>query len=499
MAKFELKLPKMGESVAEATITSWLKDVGDTIEADEAVLEIATDKVDSEVPSEVDGVLVEKLFDVDDVVQVGQTIAIIETEGGETTEVKAPEAEPEPEPQPEPVAEPEAPKAVADVAQTVVAAKTAVEPVVSTEDRFYSPLVKNIAKQEGISQAELDAIPGTGKDNRVTKNDIKAYLESRSSAPSPAQTPTSQPETVATPKAESVSATKDEDTKTLDAERSQSSIEAPKKEIGNEPSRSAEKPKSDKPADKPAEKSKEKPIEVSNGDEIIEMTRMGKLISKYMVDSVQTSAHVQSFIEADVTNIWNWRKKVKNDFMKREGENLTFTPIFMEAVTKALKEFPMMNISVQGDKIIKKKAINVGMAAALPDGNLIVPVIKNADQLNLFGMAKRVNDLANRARTGKLSPDDIQGGTYTVTNVGTFGSIMGTPIINQPQVGILALGAIRKTPAVIEGPEGDYIGIRYKMYLSHSYDHRVVNGALGGQFVKSVKDYLEAWDSDREI
>ncbi|WP_299103325.1 dihydrolipoamide acetyltransferase family protein [uncultured Winogradskyella sp.] len=473
MSKFELKLPKMGESVAEATITSWLKDVGDAIEADEAVLEIATDKVDSEVPSEVDGVLVEKLFNVDDVVQVGQTIAIIETEGGESIEVKAPAAEPEP------VVEPEAPKAVADVSQTVVAAKASVDPVVSTEDRFYSPLVKNIAKQEGISQAELDSIAGSGKDNRVTKNDIKAYLESRNSASSKPQTP----EAVALPKVES------NETKKEQAVNNQ--VDTPK----SSSKQAEDKAKTEKPASKPVEK----PIEVSNGDEIIEMTRMGKLISKYMVDSVQTSAHVQSFIEADVTDIWNWRKKIKDDFMKREGENLTFTPIFMEAVTKALKEFPMMNISVQGDKIIKKKAINVGMAAALPDGNLIVPVIKNADQLNLFGMAKRVNDLANRARLGKLDPDDIQGGTYTVTNVGTFGSIMGTPIINQPQVGILALGAIRKTPAVIEGPQGDYIGIRYKMYLSHSYDHRVVNGALGGQFVKAVKDYLEGWDVNREI
>jgi 2-oxoglutarate dehydrogenase E2 component (dihydrolipoamide succinyltransferase) len=460
----------MGESVAEATITSWLKDVGDTIEEDEAVLEIATDKVDSEVPSEVNGVLVEKLFNVDDVVKVGETIAVIETEGGETIEVKASVAEPEP------IVAPETPKAVAEVAQTVVAAKSSVTPVASSEDRFYSPLVKNIAKAEGITQAELDAIPGTGKDSRVTKNDIKAYLESRSASPSPAVPVT---EEAMAPKAAPIVA-KEENS-------------AQRKEP--ETSRSTEKPKQEKPV----EKTTEQPINVSNGDEIIEMTRMGKLIAKYMVDSVQTSAHVQSFIEADVTTIWNWRKKVKADFMKREGENLTFTPIFMEAVTKALKEFPMMNISVQGDKIIKKKAINVGMAAALPDGNLIVPVIKNADQLNLFGMAKRVNDLANRARLGKLEPDDIQGGTYTVTNVGTFGSIMGTPIINQPQVGILALGAIRKMPAVIEGPEGDYIGIRYKMFLSHSYDHRVVNGALGGQFVKYVKDYLEAWDPNREI
>ncbi len=465
MAKFELKLPKMGESVAEATITSWLKDIGDTIEADEAVLEIATDKVDSEVPSEVDGVLVEKLFNVDDVVQVGQTIAVIETEGGDTVEVKAQVAAP--------IAEPELPKAVAEVSQTVVAAKATAEPVVSSEDRFYSPLVKNIAKAEGITQAELDIIPGTGKDSRVTKNDIKAYLQSRGSAPEAA------PQTAPIE-------TKKEDV-ALSAVKATNNI--------NHTPPAPEKPKTEKQAEKPTEK----PIIVSEGDEIIEMTRMGKLISKHMVDSIQNAAHVQSFIEADVTDVWNWRLKHKDGFKNREGENLTFTPIFMEAVAKALRDFPMMNISLQGDSIIKKKNINIGMAAALPDGNLIVPVIKNADQLNLFGMAKKVNDLANRARLGKLNPDDIQGGTYTVTNVGTFGSIMGTPIINQPQVGILALGAIRKVPAVIESPQGDFIGIRYKMFLSHSYDHRVVNGALGGQFVKAVKDYLEAWNSDREI
>lgn len=451
MANFELKLPKMGESVAEATITSWLKEVGETIEADEAVLEIATDKVDSEVPSEVDGILIEKLFDVDDVVQVGQTIAIIQIDGEATEEVAAPAAT-------EPVVE-EAPKAVAEVAQTVVAAQATVEPVVSSGDRFYSPLVKNIAKQEGISQTELDTIPGTGKDGRVTKNDIKSYLQSRSSAPVTSTVPApAEVKEVATPKPV---------------------------ETKSEP----------KPKAKPAPT----PVVASGEDEIIEMTRMGKLISKHMIDSVQTSAHVQSFIEADVTEIWNWRNKHKNTFKQREGENLTFTPIFMEAVAKALRDYPMMNISVQGDSIIKKKHINLGMAAALADGNLIVPVIKDADQLNLLGMAKKVNDLANRARENKLNPDDIQDGTYTVTNVGTFGSIMGTPIINQPQVGILALGAIRKVPAVIETPQGDFIGIRYKMFMSHSYDHRVVNGALGGQFVKAVKDYLEAWDPEREI
>ena len=447
MAKFELKLPKMGESVAEATITSWLKNVGDTIEADEAVLEIATDKVDSEVPSEVQGILVEKLFNVDDVVQVGQTIAIIETEANAT-------ATPTSEPAKIAVAET---AAVAQVAQTVETAKVAATTVVSSEDRFYSPLVRNIAKQEGISQSELDAISGTGKDGRVTKNDILNYIENKQSQPAQEL-----------PKPVEVTPVQD----------------APK--VVTEQANGTEKPKAVTGI-------------ASGDDEIIEMSRMGKLIAHHMVESVQTSAHVQSFIEADVTNIWYWRNKVKDAFQKREGENLTFTPIFMEAVAKAIKDYPMINISVQGDTIIKRKHINLGMAAALADGNLIVPVIKDADQLNLVGMTKKVNDLANRARLNQLKPDDIQGGTYTVTNVGTFGSIMGTPIINQPQVAILALGAIRKVPAVVETPEGDFIGIRYKMFLSHSYDHRVVNGALGGQFLKAVKDYLEAWDLKREI
>jgi 2-oxoglutarate dehydrogenase E2 component (dihydrolipoamide succinyltransferase) len=445
MAKFELKLPKMGESVAEATLTNWLKEVGDTIEADEAVLEIATDKVDSEVPSEVNGVLVEKLFNVDDVVQVGQTIAIIETAGESNGSEKA-------------VTE-NAPSAeiVKEVEKQVETAKQATQaPIENNGDRFYSPLVKNIAAAENISQAELDAISGTGKDGRVTKNDILDYVENRSSAK--AQPQQAQPQTV---------------------------VEAKNPETAKTQTSEPAKPKT--------------PVSVSGEDEIIEMTRMGKLIAHHMVESTQTSAHVQSFVECDVTNVWNWRNKVKNAFAKREGENLTFTPIFMEAVAKALKDFPMMNIAVDGNNIIKRKNINLGMAAALPDGNLIVPVIKNADRLNLVGMSKAVNDLAGRARENKLKPDEIQGGTYTVTNVGTFGSIMGTPIINQPQVGILALGAIRKVPAVIETPEGDFIGIRHKMFLSHSYDHRVVNGALGGQFVKRVADYLEAWDVDREI
>ncbi|WP_033959173.1 dihydrolipoamide acetyltransferase family protein [Psychroserpens jangbogonensis] len=443
MAKFELKLPKMGESVAEATITSWLKEVGDTIEADEAVLEIATDKVDSEVPSEVDGVLIEKFFDVDDIVQVGQTIAVIEIAGSDSGSNEAPKAEPAK------VEAKDAP-AVAEVAKTVVAAKETAAPIVNSGERFYSPLVKNMAKQEGISQAELDSISGTGKEGRVTKNDMLTYIENKGSQPQ-------------------IAAAKSEEAPKA----------APIKAVESKPTPT--------------------PVMASGDDEIIEMTRMGKLIAHHMVESVQTSAHVQSFIEADVTKIWNWRKKVKDEFFKREGENLTFTPIFMEAIAKALRDFPMMNISLQGDTIVKKKHINLGMAAALGNGNLIVPVIKDADQLNLVGMTKKVNDLATRARDNNLKPDDIQGGTYTVTNVGTFGSIMGTPIINQPQVGILALGAIRKVPAVVETPEGDFIGIRYRMFLSHSYDHRVVNGALGGQFVKAVKDYLEAWDSNREI
>ncbi|MEJ2113633.1 MAG: dihydrolipoamide acetyltransferase family protein [Flavobacteriaceae bacterium] len=451
MAKFELKLPKMGESVAEATITSWLKNVGDTIEMDEAVLEIATDKVDSEIPSEIEGVLVERLFDVDDVVQVGQTLAIIETKTESPSETEAPEMETF---QKDTIEESEP---VEQVMKTFEAAQQTVAPVVSSEERFYSPLVKNIAKQEGISQAELDTIEGTGKDNRVTKNDLFAYLEKRSTQP---------------------------DTKRQPAQPQPEQIQ-PTPEIATVQVNGTEQPKV--------------ASVVSGDDEVIEMTRMGKLIANHMIQSVQTSAHVQSFIEADVTKIWNWRNKVKDDFLKREGENLTFTPIFMEAVAKALRDYPMLNISVQGDSIIKKKHINLGMATALQDGNLIVPVIKDADQLNLVGMTKKVNDLANRARLNQLKPDDIQDGTYTVTNVGTFGSIMGTPIINQPQVGILALGAIRKVPAVVETAEGDFIGIRYRMFMSHSYDHRVVNGALGGQFVKAVKDYLEAWDSNREI
>ncbi len=450
----------MGESVAEATVTSWLKEVGDTIEADEAVLEIATDKVDSEVPSEVDGVLVEKFFEVDDVAKVGDVLAIIETDGDaeeQVSEVNDTDDEVEEETQ----------QVAASIEENIETVKENVSTSsqdFSDSERFYSPLVKNIAKEENVSLSELETIKGTGKDGRVTKYDMLNYLENRGSAKAP-------------------------ETKSQETVKPQEPArETPKQTaLAKEPAKSM------------AKAAQATPVSVNGQDEIIEMSRMGKLISHHMVESVQTSAHVQSFIEVDVTNIWNWRNKVKNEFQKREGEKLTFTPIFMQAVAKAIKDFPMINISVDGDKIIKKKNINLGMAAALPDGNLIVPVIKNADQLNLVGMAKRVNDLANRARENKLKPEEIQGGTYTVTNVGTFGSVMGTPIINQPQVAILALGAIRKVPAVIETPEGDFIGIRHKMFLSHSYDHRVVNGALGGQFVQRVAEYLEAWDADKEI
>ena len=481
MARFELKLPKMGESVAEATITNWLKEVGDRIEVDEAVLEIATDKVDSEIPSEVSGVLVEKLFQKDDLVQVGQTLGIIETEGGAVGVAQEAPAVVE--------APTSAAPAVEAVAKTVeharefVAVPAAVIPSVAPvgvqavegqpqdythSEKFFSPLVRNIAKEEGISVAELESIAGTGNEGRVTKNDLLDYIKNKvnapvAAAPAPAAPVVQQPQVV-TP----------------------SAVEVPQQAPSGQPTTQNPQPKA-------------APVSVNGQDEIVEMDRMRKLIAGYMVQSVQTSAHVQSFIEVDVTAIWDWREKNKNAFEKREGEKLTFTPIFMEIVAKALKDFPMMNISVDGDYIVKKKNINLGMAAALPNGNLIVPVIKNADQLNLLGMAKAVNHLGNRAKAGKLKPDDTQGGTYTVTNVGTFGSVFGTPIINQPQVGILALGAIRKVPAVIETPEGDFIGIRKKMFLSHSYDHRVVDGALGGSFVKRVAEYMEAFDENRSF
>ncbi|WP_152286449.1 dihydrolipoamide acetyltransferase family protein [Flavicella marina] len=429
MAKFELKLPKMGESVAEATITSWLKEVGDTIEADDSVVEIATDKVDSDVPCEVSGTLIEILHDKDAVVKVGETLAIIEVEG----EIEESISQPIAIEVDETVA-----KAAASVEQEiekVVATKSAT-PKIVTSDRFYSPLVRNIAEKEGISQKELDTIPGSGLEGRVTKIDILEYLETR------------------------VVETKVEKSK-----------ETAKPTVV--------------------------PLSVNGEDELIELSRMGKMISDHMIHSVQKSAHVQSFIEVDVTNLVTWRGQNKDAFFKREGEKLTYTPVFMMAVAAAIKEYPLVNLSFDGDKKVAiRKNINLGMAAALGDGNLIVPVIHNADELNLIGMAKVVNDLALRAKNNKLKPDEIQGGTYTVTNVGGFGSLFGTPIINQPEAAILAIGAIRKVPAVLETPEGDVIAIRHKMFLSHSYDHRVINGALGGLFIKFIKDYLEAWDVD---
>lgn len=440
MAKFELRLPKMGESVAEATITGWLKQVGDHISIDEAVVEIATDKVDSEVPSEVSGILVSQLFAVDQVAPVGAVLAIIETaDQADSTATSTPLASPV-------AAAPVSAEAV-ELAMAPLASVTAESPAstIST-DRFYSPLVKNIAKEENISLEELSEVPGTGAGGRLTKADLMDYIAQRGQQLAP-----------------------------------EKAVAQPVQKTIADFSTTAE------------------PLVLGVGQERIPMSRMGKLVAQHMVKSVQTSAHVQSFVEVDVTRVVNWRNKVKAAFEQREGEKLTFTPIFMEAVAHALKKYPMMNISVDGDDIIVKKNINLGMAAALPDGNLIVPVIKNADRLNLVGMAQAVNDLAQRAKANQLKPDEVMDGTYTVTNVGSFGSIFGTPIINQPQVGILALGAIRKEPSVIETPEGDLIGIRSKMFLSHSYDHRVVNGALGGMFAFEVKQYLENWDVNRTM
>ena len=435
----------MGESVTEATLTAWLKEVGDTIEMDDSIVEVSTDKVDSDVPSEVEGVLLEKRFELNQVIQVGEVIAVIETDQViEETEV-APEIALE-EVSTEEEKSVELPQEIIEIVEAPIQkAVTEVIPQQTSENantRFYSPLVKNIAKTEGISIAELDRIPGTGEANRLTKKDLLTYLAQRTTAP---QTPVSSPKVTAAPTF--------------------------------------------------VEQQKESTPVVNGEDQVIEMSRMAKLISHHMTESKNTSVHVQSFVEADVTELWDWREKVKNQFQAREGEKLTFTPIFMSAIIHAIKEFPLLNSSLQGDQIIQKKAINLGMATALGDGNLIVPVIKNADHLNLVGLAKAVNDLSNRARTNQLLPDEVQGGTYTVTNIGNFGSITGTPIINQPQVGILALGVIRKMPAVIETPEGDFVGIRKKMILSHSYDHRIINGAMGGQFAKAVADYLENWDT----
>jgi 2-oxoglutarate dehydrogenase E2 component (dihydrolipoamide succinyltransferase) len=437
MAQIEIRLPKMGESVTEATITNWLKNIGDSVAMDEPLVEVATDKVDNELPSEAEGILIKRFFEKDQVAQVGDVIAIISTDGSDVAT--------------------ETPVATIATSEVIIPIETQASTapsVQSNSNKFYSPLVRSIADKEGISGNELDTIAGTGQEGRVTKKDILAYVENRGNT------------IVATTPSAPV-------------------IEAPKA-IVQAPST-------------PAPAMKEIVSIPSAGDEIIEMDRMRKLIADHMVMSKHVSPHVTSFVEADVTNIVKWREKVKDGFKKREGENITFTPIFMEAIAKAIKDFPMINVSVNGTQIIKKKDINLGMATALPSGNLIVPVIKNADRLNLTGLTKAVNELARNARDNKLKPEDIQGGTYTVTNVGSFGNVMGTPIINQPQVAILALGAIRKLPAVIETPEGDFIGIRHKMFLSHSYDHRVVDGSLGGQFVRRVADYLEQFDINREL
>jgi len=462
MARFNVVLPQMGESVTEATITNWLKNVGDSIEVDEAIVEIATDKVDSEVPSEVSGTLVQVNFSEEELAQVGDVIAVIETgdieETALDTEVQAAHQQNIPvETAKDDTSAPnesEVVEQVKEIEQNITQTTAQLKPQITanSEGRFYSPLVRKIAREENVSESELNQIKGSGLEGRVTKNDILQYIDSRSSSVS------------STPATEN----------TID-------VPQPK-----EQARASAAPAA------PV-------ININSSDEIIELNRMAKLTSEHMTKSLATSAHVQSFIEVDVTNLVEWRNRVKDEFYKREGEKLTFTPIFIEAVARALKNFPMLNISFDGERIIKKSAINIGMAAALADGNLIVPVIKNADQLNLVGLAKKVNELAHNARNGKLKPDDVTDGTYTVTNVGSFGSVFGTPIINQPQVGILALGAIRKMPAVISTEEGDFIGIRSKMFLSHSYDHRIVNGALGGSFIKFIAEHLESWDVSAKI
>lgn len=444
MALVEMVMPKMGESVMEGTVLKWLKEVGEEIEQDESVLEVATDKVDTEVPAPYEGTLHEILAQEGDVVEVGKPIAIISTEAEDApaASTAAPESASE-----EVVAEETATAPAPAVAQTNGAHQDA------TATRFYSPLVKSIAKRENISTAELESIQGTGQEGRVTKNDILDYVANRGASQ------TAQPTTVA------------------------SQPVAPKAQ----------------PAQKAAPKPKAPAISISGDDEIIEMDRMRKMIAQRMIDSKRISPHVTSFVEADVTNIVRWRNKHKYSFKERGYGSLTFTPIFIEAIAKTIRDFPMINVSVDGDNIIKHKHINVGMATALPSGNLIVPVIRDADQLNLAGIAAKVNDLAKRARNNKLTPDELSGGTYTMSNVGSFGNVMGTPIIMQPQVGIMAVGAVRKKPAVVETPEGDMIGIRHMVFLSHSYDHRVVDGALGGMFVRKMADYLENFDTEQSI
>ena len=444
MGQYHFKLPKMGESVTEATVTKWLKQVGDKVILDDPIVEIATDKVDTDVTSEVEGVIIEQRFKENDVVQVGETLLVIETKE-EIDSISLPVQTEKPiEPEKNKKSETE------EVASILEEEMDSIDNLITSRvdepaKRFYSPLIKSISKKEGILQEELDRIPGTGKNQRLTKSDLLNYLENRPFKDS-----------------------------------SKAKIHEKK---SNDLTPSIENPIVTEPL-------------LKGQNQILEMTRMEKLVSEHMKSSLETSAHVQSFIEADVTDLWDWREKEKETFLKRENEKLTFTPLFITAIIKALRDYPMLNSSLENDRIIIKKEINIGMATALPDGNLIVPVIKNADHLNLVGLTKAVNDLANRARRNELIPEEVQEGTYTFTNIGNFGSIMGTPIINQPQVGILAIGIIRKMPSVIETPNGDFIGVRRKVILSHSYDHRIINGATGGLFVKRVAEYLENWNEN---
>jgi len=447
MATVEMVMPKMGESIMEATVLTWLKKEGDTIEEDESVLEVATDKVDTEVPALEAGVLKQILVQEGDIVGVGKPIAIIETEGEAAAADTGAASKDEKQ-------ESVAASNVTSEASPSSSGNNGHDIAARSESgRFYSPLVRNIAKEENIEMSELESISGTGKDGRVTKKDILSYIDNRGEAP--VQTATQQSQQTSTPAA------------------------------------------SPQAAAQPAPQGV--PVSISGDDEIIEMDRMRKMIAGRMVDSKRISPHVTSFVEADLTSVVQWRNKHKNTFKEQENGNLTFTPIFIEAVVKAIKDYPMINVQVDGDRIIKKKHINIGMAVALPSGNLIVPVIKDADQLNIRGLANKVNDLARRARDNKLKAEELEGGTFTISNVGSFGNVMGTPIIMQPQVGILALGAIVKKPAVLETPQGDVIAIRHKMFLSHSYDHRVVDGSLGGMVVRRVADYLEKWDVKKDL
>ena len=453
MAQYFLKLPKMGESVVEATVTKWLKEIGDSISLDDPIVEIATDKVDTDVSAEVSGILLEKRFEENAIVAVGDILAVIETESQSLEHSNIPSVEllEDKVPNIKENAKKEESVPITEeftevLLDEIKIAQETVQITTKESSKFYSPLVRNIAQEERIPLEILQTIVGTGKDQRVTKKDILTFIKNRSSA------------------------------EILINEKPTQTIISKTKEVETAVGK--------------------KDISLTGNDQILEMTRMEKLIANHMKSSLQTAAHVQSFIEVDVTNLWNWREEAKNAFQKRENEKLTFTPLFMTAIIKALRDYPELNSSIQGEKIIIKQAINLGMATALSDGNLIVPVIKNADHFNLVGLAKAVNDLAKRSRNNALKPDEVQDGTYTFTNIGNFGSIMGTPIINQPQVGILAIGAIRKMPAVIETPEGDFIGIRHKVILSHSFDHRIINGAAGALFVKRVAEYLENWEEN---